>query len=224
MHRAKYGWIFGAPLLALAMLAHARDTSIEAIWRVQQLQFDYSSPTVAYSCSAFKDRIRGILHTVGAHATIAVEAGCRGDELIKSTRARISLAAPVEATDENVRDATTFRAHQVLAARLRGTELPTAANIERFKASWQRISLRPLRLTRGDCDLLDGLRRQVLPRLSIRAVSGFHCSIEASRLTPLPRVEALVRAQTARVPPPDPLVSLAGDPWLRQSDSKGDRL
>jgi hypothetical protein len=209
MDRAKYRCLLVAALVTLATPAHARDTSVEAIWRVQQLQFDYSSPAISYSCSAFKERIRGILHAVGAHETIEVEAGCRGDELVKATHASISMAAPVEATEANVRDATTFRAHQVLAARMHGKELPTATNIERFTASWQRISLRPLRLTRGDCDLLDGLRRQVLPQLSIRGVSGFHCSSGPSRLVPLPRLEALVRTQSARVPPPDPLVSLA---------------
>jgi hypothetical protein len=204
-----YRSILVAALAVLTMPAHARDSSLEAIWRVQQLQFDYSSPAVSYSCSSFKERIRGILHAVGAHETIVVEAGCRGDELVRATRASISMAAPVEATEENVRDATTFKAHQVLAARMRGKELPTATNIERFTASWQRISLRPLRLKQGDCDLLDGLRRQVLPRLSIRAVSGFHCSVGPSHVVPFPRLEALVRTQSARVPPPDPLVSLA---------------
>jgi hypothetical protein len=136
MDRAKYRCILVAALVTLATPAHARDTSVEAIWRVQQLQFDYSSPAISYSCSAFKERIRGILHAVGAHETIEVEAGCRGDELVKATHASISMAAPVEATEANVRDATTFRAHQVLAARMHGKELPTATNIERFTASW----------------------------------------------------------------------------------------
>jgi hypothetical protein len=77
MDRAKYRCILVAALVTLATPAHARDTSVEAIWRVQQLQFDYSSPAISYSCSAFKERIRGILHAVGAHETIEVEAGCR---------------------------------------------------------------------------------------------------------------------------------------------------
>ena len=224
MCRVKYRWTFVAALVAFAMPAYARDTSVEAIWRVQQLQFDYSSQTVSYSCSEFKERIRGILHAVGAHERIVVDTGCSAGGFVKATHANISMAVPVEATAENVRDATTFRAHQILAARVSGTELPTATNIERFTASWQRISLRRLQLTRGDCDLLDGLRRQVLPRLSIRAVSGFKCSIGPSRLVPLPRVEALVRSESSRVPAPDPLVSLAAVLPTLQSDREGDRL
>jgi hypothetical protein len=194
MHRACF--VPGLALVAIMGRAGAAsDAAVEAIWRVQQVQFDYQSSSVSYSCSALKERIRGILLAAGAHESIAVEAGCDGDELVAATRASISLAAPVEATDENVRIATSFEPHEVLAARVRGTALPTATDIARFTASWQRVSLRDLQLTRGDCDLLDGLSRQVLPKLRIRDTRGFRCPVEASRLAPIPRVEALVRMQ-----------------------------
>lgn len=189
-------------LVALTAPAHA-GTAVEAIWHVQQLQFDYHSASVSYSCSALQERIRGILRAVGAHESIVVEAGCDGDDLVRSTRATISMAAPMEATDENIRIATTFKPHEILAARMHGTALPTGTDLERFTATWRRISLRPLRLTRGDCDLLDGLRRQVFPKLRTRGVSGFHCSTGPSRLVPVPRVEALVWTQTARIRDPE---------------------
>jgi hypothetical protein len=210
--RTRYCWVLVA-LVALAAPARG-GTTVEAIWHVQQLQFDYHSANVSYSCSALQERIRGILRAVGVHESILVEAGCAGDELVTSARTSISMAAPIEATDENVRIATTFAPHERLAARLHGSALPSVTDIERFPASWQRISLRPLRLTRGDCDLLDSLRREVFPRLRIRGATGFRCGLGPSRLAPVPRVEALVRTRTTRIR--DLGVLLADSPDGRQ--------
>jgi hypothetical protein len=193
MHRGHGIWILVAALAAST--AHGK--TIEAIWRMQQVEFAYDSPSVSYSCSGLSERIRSILRAVDAHQSIVVDMGCNGDELVTSTRATISIAAPVEATDENIQAATNFKPHQILAARLRATALPSATDIERFPASWQRIlRLRP-RLTRGDCDLLDALRRQVLPRLRVRNATGFDCLVESSLIAPVLRVEALVRTQIA---------------------------
>jgi hypothetical protein len=189
MCRAHCIWI----LVAVLAASTAHGKPITAIWRVQQVQFSYYSPSVSYSCSGLQKRIRSILHAVGAHESIVVNMGCIGDELVTSTSAIISFEAPVEATDENVRVATTFQPHQVLAAQMHGMALPSATDIERFPAAWQRISLRLLRLTRGDCDLLDALRQQVLPGLRIRNATGFGCPVKSSRIQQVPRVEALVR-------------------------------
>lgn len=177
----------------LAAPAHA-DRAVEAIWRVQQLPFNYHSTRTAYSCSGLQERIRAILRAVGAHESVAVEVQCLGGELLHSARASIAVATPIEATDENILAATRFEPYELIAARLRGVALPTATNIERFAASWQRVSLSQLQLEMGDCDLLDSLRGQIFPRLRIRGASGFGCSSTATRLRPGPKVEALIRA------------------------------
>ena len=189
-----------ATVLAFAFLlaapAHA-DPTVEAIWRSQQLPFNYHSTRTAYSCSGLQERIRAILQAVGAHESVAVEVQCLGGELLNSARASIAVATPIEATDENILAATRFKPYELMAARLRGVALPTATNIERFAASWRRVSLSRLQLEMRDCDLLDGLRGQVFPRLRIRNTSGFGCSSTATRMRPAPKVEALIHAARA---------------------------
>jgi hypothetical protein len=192
---------------ALAAPAHADiirlavapdDNEIEAIWRVQQLQFDYYSPNTSYSCGALQKKIRTILQAVGVHESVVVEVRCDGHEPVSAVRVYISFAAPIEATEENILAATSFESHELLAARLRGIALPTSTDIERFAASWRRISLMRLRLKSGDCDLLNGLRGQVFPKLRIRTASGFNCSVSPTRLRPALNVEALMRTQIVR--------------------------
>jgi hypothetical protein len=180
----------------LATPAHA-NRAVEAIWRVQELQFSYHSSRTAYSCSGLQRKIRLILQAVGAHESVAVEVHCLHREMLNSARASIAIATPVEATDENIRAATTFAPYELMAARMRGVALPTATNIERFPASWQRVRLSELQFEMGDCDLLDDLHGQVFPRLRIRGMTGFNCSSTATRLRPKPQLEALIQAKIA---------------------------
>jgi hypothetical protein len=170
------------------------DKAIAAIWRVHHLHFDYYSPNTSYSCSALQKKIRAILQAVGA---VAVEMRCY-DARVRFVRVYISFAAPVEATEENILSATSFEGREVLAAQLKGVALPTSTDIERFWASWQRISLARLRLQNGDCDLLNSLRAQIFPKLRIDEATGFNCSVGSTRLPPILRVESLIR----RVPRP----------------------
>jgi len=179
----------------LAVPAHA-DPAVQAIWRVQQLPFTYHSTRTAYSCSGLQEKIRSILRAVGAHESVIVEVHCPAGELLHSARASIAIATPIEATDENIRAATRFEPYELMAARMRGVALPTATNIERFTASWRRISLSHLQLRMGDCDLLKDLRGQVFPRLRLRDASGFGCSATATRVRPVPKVEALIHTTT----------------------------
>jgi hypothetical protein len=185
-------------VLTLGLPAHASsvmsdENSVSAIWHVQQLPFDYYSPHTSYSCRALKSRIRAILQAVGAHESMEIAGSCAAHEPVRSARIYISLASPVEATDANVLDATTFQPHERLAARLRGIALPTSTDIERFPASWRRVSLAQLHLKSGDCDLLNDLRSQVFPRLRVRNAAGFECSVSPTRLAPSLKAEALVR-------------------------------
>jgi hypothetical protein len=195
MSREKF---YAAVLVALGVAMTARadstpDEATQAIWRVQRLELDYHSSSASYSCDGLEEKIRSILQAVGAHESLAVKTRCDGRGPVSFARVLITLASPVEATPENIRAATTFEPHERMVAQLKHVVLPTSADIERFAASWQHISLRP-HVATGDCDLLDDLRGQILPKLRIRATRGFNCSVSASRLRPAPRVEALVRS------------------------------
>jgi hypothetical protein len=190
--------------MASAMLnaqAEQPDATITAIWHIEQIQFVYSSASVRYSCGALQRRIAAILHAVGAHSRIGVELGCKSGELVRYANARITLAVPIEASEENVRAATDFDTRDGLVARLHQSQLPTANDIERFPASWRTVALTrspPLSLGPGDCELLRAMRDEVFPRLRVHVVSsGLRCGGGAdTRIPPRIHVNALIPART----------------------------
>lgn len=184
--------------------ADSGDETVDAIWRIQRVDFTYRSADVYYSCSALQSKIGAILKAVGAHQRIAVEIQCMSGELVNNALARVTLAMPAEATQENVVAATTFDSRAQLVARLLKMRLPTATDIERFPAIWQTVALsshRGLRLDPGDCDLLRGMHEQVFPRLSIRATHrGLRCTTgSATKIRPKLEVTALMPTEVTSV-------------------------
>jgi hypothetical protein len=175
----------GLAWLSLAAPTYARSeadvsgATVEAVWRVQSLDFAYRGYSTAYSCSSLRERVRAILQTLGARDTMTVTTWACSDPSY-SARVQITLASPVEATPENVEALTTYDSKTELIARVRKEQLDTAADIERFPAVWKTISLARepgLDLSPGDCELVQQLRRDVLPRLSIRVLrDNLHCS------------------------------------------------
>jgi hypothetical protein len=183
------------------VVVRAADDTIAAIWQIEQIEFVYHSSTVRYSCGNLQRRIAAILHAVGAHSTIGVDLGCRNGDLVRHANVRLTLAVPVEATEENVRLATDFDTRDELVARLKHKQLPSANDVARFPASWRTVALvrsPPLSLGPGDCDLLRAMRDDVFPRLRVRVVSsGLHCGGGAStRIKPHIQVNALMPSRT----------------------------
>lgn len=205
-HR-KLSLFAAAASLALSVAAHSNSTAqeglVQAIWRVQHVDFAYYSPQHFYACDALKNKVRAILRAMGAHEALTIHAGCSGNSLVQQMSARISLAAPVEATAENILAATTFDARDKLVAKLRETRLPTAADIGRFPASWRSVSLSRddrLHLDAGDCDLLNSIRKQVLPRMRVNVRKwARHCTHGATRTRSVYEIEALIPAKAASI-------------------------
>jgi hypothetical protein len=171
------------------------DESVEAIWRAQVLDLSYTSSSYYYACDALKAKIGAILRAVGAHKSVKVVMGCKDRSLVKTAFARILVTTPVEATEERIVAATTFTERDHLAARVRGEALPTAADLERFPATWQEVSLStraPLRLEANDCDLLRDMSEQLFPKLGIRMQERIRCIDTATHMKPEARVRALV--------------------------------
>ena len=184
-----------ASAVATPELQPGEGTPIEAIWRVQEFVLHVQTPGRYYSCSSLEAKIISILEAVGA-GDVAVELTCSG--LTGSAVARIATLAPVPADADSVRQATTFDARSELIARLRGTQLPTPENIDRFLAQWRTVSLgrgRPVYINPQDCDLLKGISRQILPHLSVEIVEERLSCDHVSRfpITPKLVVKALTR-------------------------------
>ncbi len=164
---------------AFALSPNGRqDPPIEAIWYVQTLPFEYHSMNTYFDCEALEQRLRSMLELMGARQPVVVHSNC-GDVPAKQIRVQIVVATPVPATDENVRAATHFDSKDELVARMRGTSLPTAADLERFPAQWQR---RHVRISQSDCDLMRGIHEQIVPKLSMRSMSR---KVNCPRITSL---------------------------------------
>ena len=181
--------------------------SVAAIWRVQNLPFEFRGDNVAYTCEQFRKKVRAVLISVGAHPSVIVQARCspatsagfvrapdasspgRESEGLParvpaklSTRivASISLATPAIASEENVREATTFNSQRELVAKVNDEPLPTPATIPMFRAIWAPIALNNVAdtsLEAGDCELLRQLSRQVFPKIGVEVTrSKLVCS------------------------------------------------
>lgn len=170
--------------------------TIEAVWKVQHLSFEYRAYNTLYTCSGLRSKLRDILTTLGARDGIKLKGfGC---DMSGTARFNITLESPIEATPENVQALTRYSAEQELIARARGETLATAADLPRFPAQWKTVSFvrdNSMRLDPGDCELVQQLRREILPRLSVQIVrDNLRCSPYGNIGRPRLTVSALVAA------------------------------
>jgi hypothetical protein len=171
---------------------------VEAVWKVQSLSFAYSGYATVYSCDALLDKVRVILQSVGARDTMRIRSwGCT--DMVTHGRMDITLESPVEATPENIRALTTYGSTKELVARVRNEQLQSAEDMQRFPATWKSVSMtreKKLKLGPSDCELVEQLRRDVFPRMSIRVEHDrLRCSIAFGNIgQPQLRVSALVAA------------------------------
>jgi hypothetical protein len=169
---------------------------VEAVWKVQSLTFAYSGYATVYSCDALLAKVRGILQGLGARDTLRIRSmGCT--DMVTHGRMEITLESPVVATPESIEALTTYDSKQELVARVRNEHLASAEDVQRFPAAWKTISMtrdRSLKLGPSDCELVEQLRRDVLPHMSIRVeYDRLRCSPVFGNIgQPQLRVAALV--------------------------------
>lgn len=189
-------------LLAIVPAAVNADSTreqVSAVWKHQQMSFEYRGYSTMYSCRSLEDKLQIILRTVGAREDVRLQSYVC-DEQLGIARFQISMQSPVIASDENIRELTTHDSKDELAARVNGAQLPGAADLERFPAVWKQVSFardRQMRLERGDCELVEQLRRQILPRMSVQIVKdNIRCSSAFGNVgSPRLIVSALVPAE-----------------------------
>jgi hypothetical protein len=165
---------------AAPALAREENPNIDAIWLPQIVTFTYQSDDTFYSCNSLWQKVTGILAHLGARRTAPVQQITCND-FAHTVRLQIALESPAEATPANLLAMTNYDSEDMLVARLRGQELPSAGDIPQFPASWTTLSLRnaKMELTAGDCELVHQLRKQVLPKLSVQVLN------EPARCTPV---------------------------------------
>jgi hypothetical protein len=178
---------------------------VEAVWKAHTLHFAYQGYATIYSCGALRAKLQQILEGLGARDTLKISMwGC--NDLGGGGRIQIDMESPVEATPENIQALTTYDSQDVLIARVREERLAAAEDIQRFPATWKTISFtrdKAMKLGPADCELVEQLRRSVLPAMSIRIdYERLHCSVAFGNIgQPQLRVTALVPVQTGVVTP-----------------------
>lgn len=191
------------PLTGQAAALAAGDQPIQSVWKPQEIRYSYMGFTAAYGCSAAETRLKKILLAVGAHPQTKVRAnGCYNDRPAKNFFISITTATPVAAKD--AKPSAHEKSEQALIEKLGGAK---AISAEPFPAQWQTVNLsrdRKLDLQPGDCELMQGLRDSVLPKLSIKIVAdGVQCTPhQLSIQTPELTVSALVPMPSADVGKP----------------------
>ncbi len=174
--------------------------AVAAVTRSQDIDFYFQSFTTFYSCRSLEDRVRQLLLELGVESIKVKVSSCFGNEIARFPHVRMQVSSPVEATPEILAEFEKTRSTRELAARVRG-ERPVEVT-EQYPAYWKPVSLSrgSFRLESGDCELIDQIKRKVLPKLAIRVVKDDVSCIPNQVSLGQPRLE--VEALT-RVPPPD---------------------
>ncbi len=170
--------LFAASVLTLlgsTSLALAQESEpVQAIWKPQEFTFYYQSFTTFYSCESLEAKLEQILRQLGAQAEVRVREVDCGRGPVRTPRAEIRLISPVEATPEAIAELKKSASTRELAARVAGKRAQAVELAEQFPAHWKRITIGEGRafpsLRSGDCELLDQVRRKILPRLAVRVV------------------------------------------------------
>lgn len=198
------GGVLGAilALSASAVPAAEEAPAVQAIWKPQEISFHFQSFTSFYSCTGLEGKLEQILQALGARAKVRVRSADCGSGVARMPRVVIDVASPVVATPEALAEREESKSTRELAARVKGERAEYAESTEQFPAQWRRVSLSrgELDLEPGDCELIDELRRKVLPKLAVRIVKDdVHCAPKQLTLgQPRLEVEALVE-----MPKPD---------------------
>jgi hypothetical protein len=184
-------------LTCIAQGSHAEDAPIQSAWKVQEINYSYVGFTTAYDCDSAAEKIKRILNELGAHPNTKVTAnGCAFDRPSRNFFITITAATPVPAAE--AQQTAADKSKQELLKRL-GTKSDISS--DEFPAQWKTVDLakeRRLDLRPGDCELMEGLRDKVLPKLGVKVTEDrLRCTPNQVGIsTPQLKVSALVPVKT----------------------------
>lgn len=186
-------------------VAHAADSPqpVEAVWKAQEVTFFFQSFRTFYSCDSLEGKLAQILKELGATARVRVSAANCAGGVVTSPRATIQVISPVPATADAIAELKEDQPTRELIARVRGESEVATEFIKPFPAQWQRVEIGgrgDQYLQAGDCELIDQVRRWLLPKLNVRVIEeNAPCPTGSPSFgAPSLVVEALVR-----MPDPD---------------------
>jgi hypothetical protein len=210
------GALLGALIAGLGCMRAAAQESpepVQAIWQPQEFGFYFQSFTTFYSCSSLESKLERILRGLGAQARVKVRSVDCSSGPVRMPRVVVTANVPVEATAEAIAERDKDKSTRELVARVRGKSDEIDDALAQFPAQWKRVSLSrgDFGLEPGDCELIEELRRKVLPKLAVRIVKdSVHCTPQQLSLgQPQLQVDALVALPKPDEPKP-------GEPATRQ--------
>jgi hypothetical protein len=158
-----------APLSGSAAAQPDASAEIQSIWKPQEIRYGYTGHTTYYQCDAYETKVKSILLALGAHPETKVRAnGCPGNRPTRNFFVTITTATPAP-TPSGAAPARDEREREIIQ------QLDGAKGVDSapFPAAWKTVDLsedRRLNLRPGDCELMEGLRNHVLPKLSVKIV------------------------------------------------------
>jgi len=173
--------------------------SVQSVWKPVEIKYSYVGFTTAYECDAFESKVKSILLRLGAAPQTRVQAnGCINTRPSRNFFVTVTTATPIPASEAKE---PANKATKELAERLTGKKDPLQT--DPFPAQWQTVDLsrdRKLDLEPGDCELMEGLKKEVLPKLSVKVLADrvtctpHDLSIQTPQLTvsalvPLPKAD-----------------------------------
>jgi hypothetical protein len=191
-----------AAVLSQAAYAGSPDASaaVQSVWKPVEIKYSYVGFTTAYNCDSFETKVRNILLTLGANPLTKVKAnGCIDvNRPSRNFFVTVTTAVPIP-TSEAKEPAN--KATKELVERLTGKTDPLQT--DPFPAQWKTVALsrdRKLDLEPGDCELMEGLKRDVLPKIGVKIVTdrvtcmpnsvGIQTpELTVSALVPLPKAD-----------------------------------
>ena len=143
---------------AAAPAAPASAGGARAVWKAQRVDFLYVGRTSRYSCDGLRDKVRAMLVDLGARRDPSVVAlGCvgydRGSSDPVALRLKIEFVSPAWAAA-----ASLLRADDAAAVDARFQPFRIASD------AFRNMGI-------GDCELVQQFSQQILPKLTVRAVS-----------------------------------------------------
>jgi hypothetical protein len=178
----------------------ARAEGEQALWRTQEINFTYRGYTTIYDCRTLSTKVSQLLFAVGARQGTSIRAeSCAvmqpfGGAPTQMASMRINVTSPTLATAEAESALARDSSRRVLLNRLGVQSAPEEA----FPAFWGRLDLARIdraRFRASDCELLQQIADQVLPKMAITVENMNSCSMSPHRLSkPTLKVLALLPA------------------------------
>lgn len=202
--KSKKGLLMLVAIASFAAMPSYGEDTIRAAWKVQEIHLPYFGLTTHYSCEGLRDKVQAYLEQLGVREDAVVSVGVcdniSGPAWHPSVN--ITLAHAVPASDEQAKEFANDANRAKLIARLQRKKSAQVITDEPFNAVRKRVTLfakdRSNTSSAGDCELLEQVRRDVLPKLDAKVIKdGVRCTpyqgsvgnprMEVELLMPVPK-------------------------------------